>query len=67
MFITPKKPSSLFVWTKMEETRVVHHVFYTYVNRPQFSLKSGQYNGRRTCTVGKKVKNLSLDGHTEIM
>ena len=67
MFITPQKTSSFYIWTKREVTPDLHHVFYTSAKRPPFSLKFGQYNGRRTCTVGKKVKNLILDGHTEIM
>ena len=65
VYYLKKKPSSLSIWTKMEV--ISHHVFYTYVNRQPFSLKFGQYNGRRTCTVGKKVKKLILDGQTEIM
>ena len=68
VYYLKKKTSSLSIWTKMDFKKVIyHHVFYTYVNRQPFSLKFGQYNGRRTCTVGKKVKKLILDGQTEIM
>ena len=55
MFITPKKT---FISFCLDENGR---------NSCQQTAIFGQYNGRRTCTVDKKVKNLTLDGNTKIM